>query len=154
MEIVLLSKDDEVQATRELFREYQRHIGVDLCFQGFEAELESLPGDYGPPSGRLLLAKSGDQLAGCVALRRLPNSACEMKRLFVRPEFQGQGIGRKLATTIIAVARSIGYTTMRLDTLPTMKEATALYVALGFQPIPTYNASPIAGTLYFELDLH
>jgi GNAT superfamily N-acetyltransferase len=142
-----------VGIARELFCEYQKVIGVDLCFQGFEQELASLPGDYAPPFGRLLLAKLGNDTAGCVALRKLSDAACEMKRLFVRPAFKGKGVGRKLANAIIKEARGIGYMTIRLDTLASMNEAQTLYRSLGFKPIQAYNPNPLPGTLYFELEL-
>lgn len=152
MEIVPATPE-EMNPVRDLLREYQRLIGVDLCFQGFEAELAALPGDYAPPSGRLLLAKSGGDLCGCIALRKLSDSSCEMKRLFVRTAFQGKGIGQQLASALIEEARAMGYRKMRLDTLPTMKEATRLYGALGFRPIPPYNANPVEGAAFFEKDL-
>ena len=141
-----------MRIARGLLREYQRDIGVDLCFQNFEAELASLPGDYAPPSGRLLLAKVDGDIAGCVALRKLAESACEMKRLFVREEFKGKGLGRRLASAIIDEARCEGYSTIRLDTLPTMTRAQALYGSLGFKPIRPYASNP-EPALYFELGL-
>lgn len=153
-EVIHAGSPDEIQVARDLFREYQQAIGIDLCFQNFQQELESLPGEYGPPTGRLLLAKSGNDTVGCVALRELSDSTCEMKRLFVRSAFKANGIGRKLASAIIQEARSLGYSTMRLDTLPTMKEAVALYESLGFRPISPYRFNPVPGTLYFELQLH
>lgn len=153
MELIAASSVAEIDASRELFREYQRSIGVDLCFQNFEQELAALPGDYAPPGGRLLLAKLGNNLAGTVALRKLSESTCEMKRLYVRSAFRGQGVGLKLALAAIEEARRIGYSAIRLDTLETMKEAAALYESLGFRPIPAYNANPMLGTLYFELAL-
>jgi len=143
----------DVNAIRELFREYQKNIGVDLCFQGFEQELSGLPGEYAPPRGQLLLAETAGELAGCVALRPLSETICEMKRLYVRPPFRRAHLGKRLAAAIIDEARSIGYEAIRLDTLPSMKEAAALYRSLGFKSIPAYGSKALAGTLFFELGL-
>ena len=153
MEIVQAVTPGQVVEARALFREYERSLGIDLCFQGFEQELAGLPGAYAPPRGRLLLAADGDALAGCVALRPLDGVACEMKRLYVRPAFRGRRAGRRLAERVIAEARAIGYARMRLDTLPSMKEAIALYGALGFVAIAPYYANPVPGALFLELDL-
>jgi putative acetyltransferase len=134
--------------------EYAESLGFSLCFQGFDKELAGLPGDYAPPDGRLLLAEYGGELAGCVALHRLEPEICEMKRLYLRPQFRGKGVGRTLAETAIAEARSIGYRLMRLDTVePIMKDAVAMYHRLGFKEIAPYRANPIEGAMYMELEL-
>ena len=139
---------------RELFLEYARSLGFSLCFQNFDKELAELPGDYEPPSGRLLLATYETELAGCVALHKLDEEICEMKRLYVRPKFRGKGLGRALAETIINEARAIGYKRMRLDTVePVMKDAVAMYRRVGFKEIAPYRPNPMPGTLYMELGL-
>ena len=139
---------------RHLFEEYARSLDVDLCFQDFASELEDLPGQYAPPRGELLLASWDHSPAGCVALRPLDGAACEMKRLYVRSEFRGHGIGRALIQQIIDVARKAGYRHIRLDSLPSMKSALTLYQQLGFQEIPPYRNNPVAGTVYLELPLN
>jgi ribosomal protein S18 acetylase RimI-like enzyme len=138
---------------RGLFEEYAASLGVDLCFQGFEEELAGLPGNYAPPSGRLLLAVQDDEAAGCVALRRMEQDVCEMKRLYVRPAYQGLGIGRMLVERVIEEARDAGYRRMRLDTLPTMMSARALYRRIGFYEIAPYRSNPVEGVAFLELDL-
>jgi putative acetyltransferase len=143
-----------IAEARELFLEYAQSLGFSLCFQNFDKELAELPGDYAPPEGRLLLAECEGQLAACVALHKLEPGTCEMKRLYLRPQFRGKGLGRALAERIIAEARQIGYQRMRLDTVePVMKDAVVLYRRLGFTEIAPYCPNPIAGALYMELKL-
>jgi ribosomal protein S18 acetylase RimI-like enzyme len=152
--LVDAASPDELAAVRRLFRAYADWLAVDLCFQDFERELATLPGAYGPPQGRLLLAKVGGEAAGCVALRPLQPGICEMKRLWVEPGFAGFGLGRELAETIIATAREAGYERMRLDTLPArMPAAQHLYRTLGFVEIPPYYHNPLDGVVMLELAL-
>ncbi|MDX6385325.1 MAG: hypothetical protein QOK48_2898 [Blastocatellia bacterium] len=145
---------EDIQLARTLFKEYEAWLQVDLCFQSFEKELAELPGKYAPPDGRLLLAFVNGKLAGCVALRKIGEGSCEIKRLFLRGEFRGLGLGRKLAEAVIAEARGIGYERMRLDTLSEqMGDAIRLYGALGFKEIEPYYDNPVAGAKFMELDL-
>lgn len=153
MDVVEATSAADIERVKDLFREYEQSLDVDLCFQGFEQELAGLPGAYAPPRGRLLLAMDGGGAAGCVALRPIGPGACEMKRLYVRPEFRGRHLGRRLAERVLTEARVIGYAWMRLDTLPSMKEAIAMYRSLGFEEIPPYYANPVAGALFMELRL-
>ena len=144
----------DIAQARELFLEYAQSLGFSLCFQNFDKELADLPGDYAPPEGRLLLAEFEGQLTACVALHKLDADICEMKRLYVRPQFRGKKLGRALADRIIAEARQIGYKRMRLDTVgPVMKDAVAMYRKLGFKEISAYRPNPNPGTLYMELEL-
>jgi putative acetyltransferase len=144
----------QIAQARELFLEYAQSLGFSLCFQSFDKELAELPGDYVPPSGRLLLAEYQHHLAGCVALHKLEDGICEMKRLYLRPQFRGKGLGLALAERIIAEARQIGYRRMRLDTVESvMKDAVAMYRKLGFREISPYCSNPISSALYMELRL-
>lgn len=150
-EIIQAESDKDVNNARELFREYQAWLGLDLCFQEFEDELRTLPSRYAMPEGRLLLAFSGEFAAGCIALRRLDETTCEMKRLFVRDDFRGSGLGNTLVNRLIADARQIGYSKMRLDTYPPkMAKAVKLYESHGFYPIPAYYDNPHDGVLFME----
>jgi ribosomal protein S18 acetylase RimI-like enzyme len=145
--------EEELPAVRRLFEEYAASLEVDLGFQDFDRELRELPGDYAPPAGRLLLALEGDEPAGCVALRPYGPEICEMKRLYVRPAFQGERLGRRLAEEIVEAGREAGYGLMRLDTLPSMEAARGLYRSLGFEEIEAYRHNPVRGTTFFQLRL-
>jgi putative acetyltransferase len=146
-----------LDATREIFREYAASLDVDLCFQNFEAELATLPGEYEPPGGCLLLAFVDSELAGCGAMRPLPDAdyanACEMKRLFVRPAFRRFGLGRVLAQALLDEAQRAGYSEMLLDTLDDMEAARGLYATLGFEEVPPYYFNPIPGAHYLKASL-
>jgi ribosomal protein S18 acetylase RimI-like enzyme len=144
----------DIAAARELFTEYAESLGFSLCFQGFDQELATLPGSYADPTGRLLLARIDGKLLGCVALRKLEDGVCEMKRLYVRPESRGHAIGWALVLSLLNEAPEMGYSRMRLDTVPgKMDSAISMYRALGFHTIPPYCANPVEGALFFERDL-
>jgi carbonic anhydrase len=151
--ITLVTTPADLADVRHLFEEYAASIDFSLCFQGFDRELAELPGAYAPPEGRLLLAKVDGAPAGCIALRSLGAGICEMKRLYVRPHFHGRGIGRQLVETLIEEGRAAGYAAMRLDTVPSMKVAIALYESLGFVDIEPYRENPVPGASYMELRL-
>jgi putative acetyltransferase len=144
----------DMQKVRVLIGEYAGSLSFDLSFQNFPRELADLPGPYGPPSGCLLLAEVDDEPAGCVALKKLTDGACEMKRLFIRNQHRGSGLGRALALQIIREAQRLGYTSLRLDTVPSvMDSAIGLYRSLGFRNIPPYCFNPVPGALFMELRL-
>jgi len=143
----------DLNAVRELFLEYAASLDVDLSYQDFSSEVAELPGDYAAPTGCLLLAMLATGPAGCVAVRAADAEIGEMKRLYVRPSARGSGLGRQLAESAIEFARAAGYRAMRLDTLPTMLAAQAIYRELGFREIPAYRFSPVPGNVYLELDL-
>lgn len=146
---------DDIDVVRTLFLEYAQSLGLDLGFQDFEKELATLPGAYGPPGGRLFIAWDGDGRAvGCVALRpHAENNACEMKRLYVRREGRGAGLGRMLAEFICEEARKAGYSRIYLDTMPTMTAAIALYRSLGFEPVEPYTFNPVPGAIFLARSL-
>jgi len=143
----------DIMTVRNLFKEYADSLNFELDFQDFREELATLPGKYAPPLGSILVAKQNGETVGCVAVRPLGEEICEMKRLFVKPAHRGRRIGRELALAIIAEAKRVGYRAMRLDTVEAMKEASALYRALGFQPIDAYCYNPLPGAMFFELKL-
>ena len=157
--IVLRAADGsaDLQGARLLFREYADSLNVDLEFQNFEDELRDLPGEYAPPYGGLWLAVVDGELAGCCAFRPLHGvdyaNACEMKRLYVRPQFRGLGLGRQLSEAVLDAARTAGFDCILLDTLDEMESARALYQELGFSDIPPYYYNPIAGAHYLKADL-
>jgi putative acetyltransferase len=156
-ELIRPTRPEHIEATRAIFREYAQALGVDLCFQGFDAELAGLPGEYVEPRGTLLLALAGEELAGCCALRALdtvdyPNAG-EMKRLYVRQAYRRLGLGRQLAEAMLDAARVAGYHCVLLDTLDDMESARTLYEELGFVSIPPYYYNPIAGAHYLKVDL-
>jgi ribosomal protein S18 acetylase RimI-like enzyme len=153
VKIIRATSSEHMAEARKLFREYADFLKVDLCFQDFENELAQLPGAYSPPSGVLLLAVDESTTLGSVALRQVGEGVCEMKRLYVRPQGRGRGIGRALAVEVINEAVRLGYATMRLDTLEWLVEAVHLYESLGFKRIPAYYKNPLPGVVYWELDL-
>jgi putative acetyltransferase len=153
LEIRPATSAHDLALARELFAEYASSLPFDLSFQDFERELAELPGAYAPPSGALLLAVEAGGAAGCVALRALAQDICEMKRLYVRAAHRGSGLGRRLVDAILREGRARGYARMRLDTVPGMEAAIALYRACGFREIPPYRPNPIPGALFLEVDL-
>jgi GNAT superfamily N-acetyltransferase len=154
MQLFQATSEDQIQQARGLFEEYAAWLEISLCFQNFDKELANLPGHYAPPSGRLLLAKEADELAGCIALRQIEPGVSEIKRLFLRQKFRGKGLGRVLVEAIIEEARKIGYRRIRLDTLPDrMDKAVSLYRSIGFREIAPYYENPVEGATFMELTL-
>ncbi len=151
--MTVVERGEALEAVRALFLEYAGTLGFSLCFQGFDKELETLPGDYAPPRGLLLLARQDGQDAGCIGLRPFDETRAEIKRLYIRPPFRGAGLGRTLAAAAIAHARSAGYRGILLDTLPAMREARALYSSLGFADCPAYYDNSCVGSDCYELKL-
>jgi ribosomal protein S18 acetylase RimI-like enzyme len=152
-EIRVARTDADLATARTLFVEYAAALQVDLCFQDFSTELDRLPDMYGPPGGCLLVARANDAVAGCVAVRPLREHICEMKRLYVRPEFRGRNLGRRLAVEIISSAQRLGYRRMVLDTLASLQAANALYLSMGFRRSEPYNVNPLPEVRYWELEL-
>lgn len=153
IEFVIAESGKLIDEIRKLFQEYAESLDFNLCFQDFDRELRELPGEYARPSERLILARHDGRSVGCVGLRRLEEGICEMKRLYVKPEYRRRGIGRELAERIISEAKAIGYRRMRLDTISNMVEAITLYRSLGFREIEPYRPNPIKGAKYFELTM-
>ncbi len=151
--IAAAASPGELAAVRTLVEEYQRSLGIDLEFQGFSHELAHLGEMYGPPDGALFLAVLDGVAVGCVGVRRFDATCCEMKRLYVRPQGRGHGVGRRLAERAMEAGRAAGYAAMRLDTLPSMRDAQALYERLGFRDVAAYRANPVAGTRFLEAPL-
>jgi ribosomal protein S18 acetylase RimI-like enzyme len=153
IQIINAQKQDHYQKARELFLQYADSLGFDLEFQGFSQELATLPGNYAPPEGCILLAEDSGYFVGCVALRLLEDKICEMKRLYVKSDYRGRGMGRMLGCSVIDRARGTGYEKMRLDTIATMKEARSLYYSLDFRNINAYRYNPVDDASYMELEL-
>jgi ribosomal protein S18 acetylase RimI-like enzyme len=153
LELSVASSGEDLKEVRRLFVEYAESLGFTLDFQNFERELSELPGEYAPPGGIILMARIDGEITGCVALRRIDDETCEMKRLYVRPANRRKGIGRKLAEAAIERARAHAYRAIRLDTIDTMAGANALYKSLGFSEIEPYRYNPIEGASYLELRL-
>jgi len=152
-QLIEAASPEHIERVRALFLEYAESLSFSLCFQSFDDELKNLPGNYASPSGRLYLLLHDGRAAGCVALRKLEENICEMKRLYVRPEARGEHLGRRLAESILREAREAGYRRICLDTLPTMAEAQKLYASLGFVPTEPYIFNPVPGTKFLALEL-
>jgi len=153
VDIVEAASAEQLAIVGDLLVEYARSLNVSLCFENLDKEVAGLPGPYARPSGRLLLAAEAGRIAGCGALKRVDDNVCEMKRLFLRPEFRGKGAGKAMTLRLLDEARSIGYKELRLDTLPSMKEAIALYRSLGFKEISPFRDLPAPGTLFMTISL-
>jgi len=151
--IIVSAQAGDLPEVKSLFSEYASSLEIDLSFQDFDQELAALPGEYASPNGCILIARKESEVVGCVAMRRIRNEICEMKRLYVRPGFRGRGLGKRLALSVVQEAKRRGYYKMRLDTLPSMIEALALYESLGFKQIAPYRHNPIQGAVFLELDL-
>ncbi|WP_053957492.1 GNAT family N-acetyltransferase [Inediibacterium massiliense] len=154
IEFIHITRQDMIKQVRQLFLEYAQSLKIDLAFQDFESEVKTLPGKYSPPDGTLILGLSDGKVAGCIALRKISKEICEMKRLYVRDAYRGIGIGQMLIATIIQEASKLNYHYIRLDTLPMMKKAQALYTSFGFYDIEPYVYNPIKGTRFMELKLN
>jgi len=153
MPLLVKSAYQDIDKVKLLFKEYTDFLGIDLGFQNYDEEFRNLPGDYGPPSGRLYIAEYDGQLAGCIAMHPYGDAGCEMKRLYVRPEFRGKGIASALIGKIVSDAGDLGYQSIVLDTLPFLHDSIALYRKLGFYEIEPYRFNPVEGSLYFRLDI-
>ncbi len=153
MIIIQATTEEQIKRAGELFIEYAKSLDFELCFQNFNKEVAELPGAYSPPEGRLFLAEIDGEIAGCIALRKLENEICEMKRLYVKPQFRGHNIGKELVLKLIDEAKGIGYKKMRLDTVPAMQTAQKLYKSIGFKEIEPYRLNPVPGAVYMELEL-
>jgi ribosomal protein S18 acetylase RimI-like enzyme len=153
LKIIKANFPDSLEIVRDLFKEYASSLNFDLDFQNFKNEITNLPGEYSEPNGTILLAKYDDEYAGCVALRKIHNIYCEMKRLYVMPYYRGKGIGRELCVVVISIAKDVGYSFMRLDSISEMRNAISLYKSLGFYEIEPYRYNPIKGAIFMELRL-
>jgi ribosomal protein S18 acetylase RimI-like enzyme len=153
MNIEIISAYDHLDDVRKLFIEYQTSLGIDLCFQNYDEELKSLPGKYALPDGRLYMITIDEEIAGCIALRRFDKTRCEMKRLYIRPQYRGHHCGQLLVEKIIQEAKIIGYEEMVLDTLSSLKSAVSLYQRNGFIEVNPYYDNPLQDVLYFKLKL-
>lgn len=153
IKILKIATKEDLEEIKNLFREYAKFLEISLDFQDFESELAKLPAKYAEPEGAIFLAKIDSQPAACVALWKLEEGICEMKRLYVKPEFQGLGLGKKMAQTIIEEAKGKGYKIMKLDTLRRLKSANYLYASLGFRETKPYNYNPESDVAYFEKEL-
>jgi len=150
---IITAKTAEMDVVRTLFREYQQWLGIDLCFQNFEKELSELPGCYKEPEGAIFLAKEGHEVVGCIAIRPRTSKEAELKRLYVTSKARGKGYGKLLLAHAIEMARSAGYESLVLDTLPIMKAAKALYMGSGFRKTAPYYHNPLEGAAYYRLDI-
>ena len=153
IKIITADSSELITKAKELVHEYALSLGVDLSFQDFETEISTFPEQYSPPQGRLLLAQWENEVVGCVGLRDSGGGKCEMKRMYVQPEYRGKGLGRALGERLISEARDIGYTHMRLDTVPAMEAAVSLYLSLGFKETEPYRFNPFKDAMFLELDL-